>query len=508
MTSDVLLIVNDFKLRAKIKNILETKSRDFRFLDEAYFGNIGLEKAFLLNPDIIIIDVWSGVFDGFYIAKKLFEKKYNCKIILLDTQDKTPHIKISENVCGAMAKEAIDDDKQLIKLLEKVSKMNISSAENISITLYDDILQCDVATDLAVIKDKYDLNLDLKHSFHMITCKVLSPHFSSVEFISKHLAEMKAIFEKYRDGIVFSSQGLIFFILNFCEDIQLLQQNLYQYLKKATGLDIYFFTFNDAHSLEEMKAKLKNAQEYTRHLFFRVRSDMLDENFLKLNKSTLPKAMLDSYIKQIQFDIREKDELQLLRDIDDLFLQKIKLSMDFHGFSYTFNRLIQIYNDMAILESLDTISPLENEYYIEKAVKYLKRQYIFLFRELYPAIIGNPIVQDAIWYIRQHFADDINLNVVAHHVNVSSPYLSAILKKALGINFTEYLLELRLNRAKELLKNHQMKIYEVADECGFIQAKYFSKVFKKYVGVTPKEYRKDQQDSLEMEIKSESSLLY
>ena len=59
----------------------------------------------------------------------------------------------------------------------------------------------------------------------------------------------------------------------------------------------------------------------------------------------------------------------------------------------------------------------------------------------------------------------------------------------MGKNFVEYLNELRIEKAKELLKDVRYKTYEVAEKVGIPDAHYFSRLFKKYVGMTPTEYR-------------------
>ena len=69
------------------------------------------------------------------------------------------------------------------------------------------------------------------------------------------------------------------------------------------------------------------------------------------------------------------------------------------------------------------------------------------------------------------------------------PIISRLFKKVIGKNFVEYPNEIRIEKAKELLKDVQYKAYEVADMVGIQNSHYFSKIFKKYTGMSPKEYR-------------------
>ncbi|MDR1209326.1 MAG: response regulator [Clostridiales bacterium] len=94
-------------------------------------------------------------------------------------------------------------------------------------------------------------------------------------------------------------------------------------------------------------------------------------------------------------------------------------------------------------------------------------------------------------YIDERFAgDDVSLNAVAAHVNVSPPYFSALFKQLTGVTFIEYLTAARMSRAKELLRGTPMRASEIAYEVGYNDPHYFSYLFKKINGVTPSEYRR------------------
>lgn len=99
------------------------------------------------------------------------------------------------------------------------------------------------------------------------------------------------------------------------------------------------------------------------------------------------------------------------------------------------------------------------------------------------------IVLQAVQYIKARFAEPISLQEVADEVAVSRNYFSEMFKRVTGHNFIDYVIDLRLKRAKELLSTTSLRVYEVADRSGFNDVKYFSKLFKKMVGMTPAEYQ-------------------
>src|SRR5690606_2230358 len=94
-------------------------------------------------------------------------------------------------------------------------------------------------------------------------------------------------------------------------------------------------------------------------------------------------------------------------------------------------------------------------------------------------------------YIKQNYKENISLQQVAEHVNLSFSYVSNLFKKELQITFIDYLNRYRVERAKELLTGTQMKSYDIANQVGFSpEYTYFSKVFKKVTGLNPNEYRR------------------
>jgi two-component system response regulator YesN len=95
----------------------------------------------------------------------------------------------------------------------------------------------------------------------------------------------------------------------------------------------------------------------------------------------------------------------------------------------------------------------------------------------------------AIEYIMNHYADDLTLSGVADSVFVSEFYLSHLFRKEMNTTFSDYVSRVRIEKAKDLLRDATVQIWEVAEQSGFNDPNYFAKIFKKYSGVSPKEYQ-------------------
>ncbi len=96
------------------------------------------------------------------------------------------------------------------------------------------------------------------------------------------------------------------------------------------------------------------------------------------------------------------------------------------------------------------------------------------------------IVQD---FIHQRLSEDVSLQTLADHVGWHPVHLSKVFKLETGEMLSDYLLRIRLERAVQLLKSSELRIFEIAAQVGYLTTSYFIKVFKKYYGVTPQEYR-------------------
>lgn len=102
--------------------------------------------------------------------------------------------------------------------------------------------------------------------------------------------------------------------------------------------------------------------------------------------------------------------------------------------------------------------------------------------------ISNYTINKTLEYIRIHFKEGITLEETAEMLNITPEYLSMLFKREMGMNFSVFLKKFRISHAKRLLKGTDMKVYEVAQECGYSNSNYFTRVFKEETGISPAEY--------------------
>lgn len=102
----------------------------------------------------------------------------------------------------------------------------------------------------------------------------------------------------------------------------------------------------------------------------------------------------------------------------------------------------------------------------------------------------SDIVKNSIIYINKNYKNKIDLNTISNEIHINHQYLSRVFKKEIGMSCIDYINELRVNNACEMLTETTYPAYRIACDSGFSDSAYFSRVFAKHIKLTPSEYRK------------------
>lgn len=105
----------------------------------------------------------------------------------------------------------------------------------------------------------------------------------------------------------------------------------------------------------------------------------------------------------------------------------------------------------------------------------------------------SSVITVAMEYIQKHYNEDISLNEISKYVNLSPQHFSKTFKEVTNFNYVEWVNNLRITKAKEIMNQEDYTIGEVGTMVGFPNANYFSRIFKKYVGISPTEYIKERE---------------
>lgn len=155
------------------------------------------------------------------------------------------------------------------------------------------------------------------------------------------------------------------------------------------------------------------------------------------------------------------------------------------------HQLIKIVDDLRIVRVIQEIIhelQVQSVYYDYQVVLLYIELQILIYRYVKKSILAectNETLRKATDYISQNYSTNISVDEVALHVGVSSRYLRTLFSRNLHLSPIDYLNLYRVNKAVELLKQTGLSVKEVSFQCGFRSPQYFSRIFKRYMGVTP-----------------------
>ncbi|WP_010285532.1 response regulator [Bacillus timonensis] len=176
----------------------------------------------------------------------------------------------------------------------------------------------------------------------------------------------------------------------------------------------------------------------------------------------------------------------------------------------SFKQLLHLENDYQVISNLwreqyhlpvngpDDLEKSVYLYFDENGVfnlnhykKRIKREISLFLRRIkkYTPKKTTNVIYDIAKYLQENFDRDVKLQEISDHFYISREYISRKFKQEFNVNISDYVVKIRMDKAKYFLKNSNLKIYEVANMIGYQDDKYFRKVFKKVVGITPNEYR-------------------
>jgi two-component system response regulator YesN len=124
-----------------------------------------------------------------------------------------------------------------------------------------------------------------------------------------------------------------------------------------------------------------------------------------------------------------------------------------------------------------------------KYLKELLKEYAGVKTDCFPPDSKNETFRGILLYVNEHYCEDISIQTMSRKFAVNPSYVSQLFKKQIGTTFTEYITNLRVNYACNLLKTTGLAVTDVAEKTGFSDYYYFTRVFKKTVGETPTSFR-------------------
>lgn len=498
----------------------------FEVVGEAMNGRSGLDIIREKKPDVILTDIRMPVMDGLEMLSELRSEKNDTSVVILSGYEdfeyarramklgvseyilKPLNIKKLEEVMGRIFEEHATK-KQYIEEYERLKKEKDYNRQQTMRHLITQVLQQRKPEQV-----EEDLQEELEGRFFsvLIIAQESFPLLvSNYDYLQ--LAELDKSFEADVQGVVRDYENILCVRVSMSERMicqwgegkdALAEEHkkLQQQLKMALGQESNIYICSGRigsglHGLENicLKARQKQKEQYVKTLneIVRVESDK-EGNFryMSYNSSGL--------FAEVKTGSHEAIDREL--DYFEHEMEKQKVASHMHVLLLVSN----LYSELMKLPEEVSATPEEifgdpMEYYKRIVTNTNRREIIEYLKEVCHILNDffknmnqgkfESILKRATEYIQKEYSNpNLQIRDVAKAAYVSNSYLSIIIKQGTGKTFVEYLTDLRMEQAKKLLKETELKSYEIAELCGFSNPTYFSTVFKSAYGMSPSAYKK------------------
>ncbi|MCL6590917.1 MAG: response regulator [Firmicutes bacterium] len=531
----VMIVDDEILVRIGLRSTISWEEFGFTVVADAANGAQALEKFGAADPDILITDIRMPGIDGIELIKKLKEKKPQLRTVILTNYDNFEYAKQALELGADEYLLKTDlDNQSLLPKLQKLQAVIIREKEQ---NLQYQELQQKALRGIAYQKKHLaegllsgkltaeecqsliqELNLkweDRLYQLVMVKGKISKKTPAAANGMSGSLSSaaslqlIEELAEKINGALVWEAPeplkwGIIYNYSPTEEteyykqaipfNIRQVKSCLKQYLQIST-VAVFGKPTGDIGQLPEVWRKLQQMSEY--RFFWPEKELIFGEDIPALLPETARIRISEQNLHQF---IRRGETAKVEAVLAEIF-DKILHSLDPELLHQVWRELLSeifLLSREYDLRVIDFLSPeeqdqhcLENFNSIPEIENWFQEKFHLLMARISQrnARTYSFPIRQAIAYLEENYAHNITLEALSGHVGLSKNHLCTLFRSETGENFVDYLHRIRIGRAQELLRNTDLRVSEVGLRVGYQDAKYFTKVFQKYLNCTPSEYR-------------------
>ncbi len=531
----VVIADDEEKVCQLIYHLVDWKSLDMEVVSIAHNGIEALEQVVVYKPDLIITDIRMPGYDGLEVIKRAKSAKSDIEIIIISGYR---HFEYAQNaikygvgdyLLKPIKKTELLDTLNHVKEKYLLRTNQLTSEEQLTLTYRNGIdkkrtefLACLLSFQYKEDEDmtvEY-INRNYYYHFHKglfqffifkLDCGYHKGNNSSLKLMKDKVEQITAVYikEECYDFQIYSTDCGINVLCNYePEKRRVMRKHMKDILDELLVQKTVFGQINITIGMGDAVSDLHKVF----HSYF-MAEECINERFVLGN---------DIFIEEIPYGDNREEWNTLLGELQKDFttaivglnrediagvLEKLKSTVKASE-AYAVKSL-KIAKE--VMQSYLTIArsnqlKIENEeIFYQNFCFYANRcgnsEALFHFLQITVLQSFDKVVEDkrqentkpirlAKQFILQNYKRSVSLEEVSSHVGFNASYFSSLFKKESGYNFLEYLSEVRMNKAKELLKETSMSVASVCEAVGYSDLKHFTKSFKKNTGLKPNEYRK------------------
>lgn len=533
----VFLVEDEMVIRRGIKNSIDWEKEGYIFCGEASDGELAYPMIIKEKPDILITDIRMPFMDGLELCKLVKKELPNIKILILSGYDEFDYAKeairlgvteyLLKPISSGKLLEALNGVSESIRrkkedkdLVRKYMEEMRENTEHEKQKFFEQMIAGNLSmADALETGKKYEMNLSAGMYNLLLFRFTLGKEnrksgelLGEAEYAIEKLTERLEYVFEFQRGV----EGWAFLLMadneeQMSERVKELSKDLEEIMKNYSTIAYFGGIGQPVARLRELEESFREAERALAARFTMELNRIISVEDIRMaqNVDTLDDIEITSFgeIEKTRTMLEKflnngaEDEIDEFVDvyINELPEENLKsvlmrqyIIMDAYIVMMSFCEKIEgIEGEMQaqseeLKNSMKTIQTLEE---IKNYIRMLLKKIIGV-RDTISGRRYSDIIEIAKDQIRKtYMSDEISLNTIAAEVGMSPSYFSSIFSKEMGKTFVEYLTEIRMDRAKELLMCSSMKTSEIGYEVGYKDPHYFSYIFKKTQNCTPKEFR-------------------
>jgi len=518
----IFVVEDELLIRQSIRRVIEGMQGPYAFCGEASDGEMALSMMQDLMPDILVTDIRMPFLDGFELIRHAKAMMPWLRVVIVSGFDDFQYAQkaITLGVDQYLLKPI--RAAELTKTIEELARrIEAGKAENLLPRGYDrdevqralmqrfmqQLLHGSLNT-ATLLERARSLNLDVVRPCYQLVLF----HFGAEELNLPQLQiAVQNLLEQLQQPLYYFSESNLLAVLCFGQDTASLSEQVYQFINilrhemRELCPVITTAVGNVVQRLSVVCQAYRTASDLLKRVYGVSAGQVVD-----VNDSAQIVAEMIGLSDPFGETFRQKLSLASPRDVPAL-VDEVLSGPEGGQFGSVLMRYYALLDVLRItvqqmtkaqpgVEAKDIATRLSSEYDIFAASAHLSS-----FRETASALLQQAVgakdeglsgmkyshvVSRAEKYVAENFCDpNISLISVAKYVGLSSAHFSTVFSQTMGRSFINYLTAMRIERAKELLATTSMKLSAIAMEIGYNEPNYFSHVFRKLEGITPKEYR-------------------
>lgn len=528
----VLITDDEKQVRMGLRLKVDWEEEGFEIIGEASNGKEALEWLRTMKIDLVITDMRMPIMDGLEFAQRCFEEFPQVKVIVLSGYSDFEYVRgsMQKGVKDYLLKPVAPDEleetlRKILKETEEEKKKQAEAAQmkHQAMTHLQEVQEQYL---LYLVKEEWTESSMIKERLRQLYLEDMASESREFRFITVEI--------RNKNEQVFRVKELWLPFQMMCKEVAHGEKGLYTFYDPSYSNMIHFLQVVDKEH-DNTPSLIKDIQKNVQtllHLETVIGLGVVVEGVANLKNGYISsllawsKSQLGSrsqiidasHLQDDDFEFSSNMERKLNNAVETanfgLFKENLQNllgrneAQSIMAFSFLSNRVLFLLGSAARKYDLETTDVQNMMWSCQQSIWELNSfsKVIEQLTELGQLIIekvrtarfsnGKLIIEGVRQYLDQHYANEISLTFLSEMFHINSAHLSETFKHQVGQNFSDYLLNVRMEKAKEFLKDKQLKIIDVANLVGYSNSGYFSTVFKKHFRQTPADFRQSYEEKL------------